>query len=326
MARSGFKGTGRSKLKGTGSLKRRDGRTSGRYGDDRKQPNRYKGFQEGPKRERPAERGFAAGGRVSQRPRADVKEKPSSGVDIPRLEGRNPIIEAMKAGRTIEKILVAKGSHEGSIRQLISMAREKGIVINEVERAKLDSLSESGNHQGVIAMVSDYKYVEVEDILKAASEKGEAPFILILDEINDPFNFGSLLRSANAAGVHGVIIPKRRAVGLTPIVAKASAGAIEYANVAKVTNISGTIEELKKRGIWIVGADMGGEKAYYEADLTGPVAVVIGSEGEGIGKLIKGKCDFLVKLPMRGEISSLNAGVAGGILMYEIMRQRTIKG
>lgn len=261
-----------------------------------------------------------------KRPDPEVRDRAETGEDIPRLEGRNPVIEALKAGRTIEKLYIAKGTYEGSIKQVISMAREKGIVINEVERATLDAMSETGSHQGVIAVVSPYSYVEVDDILGIAEKRGEPPFVIILDEIYDPHNLGSILRTANAVGAHGVIISKRRAVGLTPTVAKASAGAIEYTKVAKVTNIVQTIKSLKDRGIWIIGADMDGDRSYYEADLTGPIALIVGNEGEGIGKLVKENCDIIVKLPMKGEISSLNAGVAGGIIMYEILRQRTLKG
>lgn len=246
--------------------------------------------------------------------------------DIPRVEGRNPVIEALKSGRTVERIFVAKGLQEGSIRQIISMARERHIVISEVERARLDAMSETKSHQGVIAIVSPYSYVEVDEILEYAREKNEHPFIVILDEVSDPHNLGSILRTAEACGVHGVIISKRRAVGLTPTVAKASAGAIEYMNVAKVANISQTIKNLKENGLWVVGADMDGEKMYFEADLKGPIAIVIGSEGEGIGKLVKESCDFIVKLPMMGRISSLNASVAGGIIMYEAVRQRIMQG
>jgi 23S rRNA (guanosine2251-2'-O)-methyltransferase len=245
--------------------------------------------------------------------------------DIPRLEGRNPVIEALKSGRTIEKLYVAKGAREGSIRQIIAMARDKGIVVNEVDRLKLDSMSETRSHQGVIAVVSSYAYVEIDDILANAKEKGEQPFIIILDEIYDPNNLGSVLRTANACGVHGVIISKRRAVGLTPAVAKASAGAVEYMKVSKVTNITQAIKYLKDNGVWIVGADMDGEKVYFEADFTGPVALVIGSEGEGLGKLVKDNCDFVVRIPMKGEISSLNAAVAGAVLMYDAVRQRILK-
>lgn len=255
-----------------------------------------------------------------------ISYEKGAGEDIPRLEGRNPVIEALKSGRTIEKLYIAKGSIEGSIRQIISMAKDRGIVINEVDRVKLDVMSETKNHQGVVAIVSPYTYVEVDDILEDARTKGEQPFIILLDEIYDPHNLGSVLRTANACGAHGVIISKRRAVGLTPAVAKASAGAVEYVRVSRVTNISQTIKYLKEKGIWVAGADMDGEKMYYEADLSGPIALVIGSEGEGMGKLIKNNCDFIVKMPMKGQISSLNAGVAGAVLMYEVVRQRSLKG
>lgn len=250
----------------------------------------------------------------------DVKESSADNGD--KIEGRNPVIEALRAERTIDKILIQKGKIEGSILQIIALAKEKGIVIQETEKAKLDELSNVGSHQGVIAYVSQYDYVEVEDILEYAKEKDEHPFIVILDEITDPHNLGSVIRSANAAGVHGIIIPKRRAVGLSSVVAKSSAGAIEYAKVAKVSNISQTMEFLKKQGVWIVGTDAGGDKTYYKSDLKGPIAVVIGSEGEGMGRLVKENCDYLVSIPMKGQITSLNAGVAAGILMFEIVRQR----
>jgi 23S rRNA (guanosine2251-2'-O)-methyltransferase len=254
------------------------------------------------------------------------RKEDNAGEDILRLEGRNPVVEALRSGRTIEKILIAKGSQEGPIKWIKAMAKDKGIVVNEVERVRLDNMSETQSHQGVIAIVSPYKYVEVDDILAYAQEKGEQPFIVVLDEIYDPHNLGSILRTAEACGVHGVIISKRRAVGLTPTVAKASAGAIEYVKVAKVTNISQTLKYLKDKGIWVAGADMDGEKSYFEEDMTGPIALVIGSEGSGIGKLVKENCDFLVKLPMKGKISSLNASVAGAVMMYEILRQRILKG
>ncbi|MCX7748269.1 MAG: 23S rRNA (guanosine(2251)-2'-O)-methyltransferase RlmB [Clostridia bacterium] len=243
--------------------------------------------------------------------------------DIDKLEGRNPVLEALKAGRTINKILIAKGDREGSIKQIVALAKEKGIIVQEVERVKLNNLSSTHAHQGVIAFVSAKEYVELEDILKIAEEKNEAPFIIILDDITDSYNLGSILRTANAVGAHGIVIPKRRAIGLTASVSKASAGAIEYVPVARVTNISQTIETLKKANIWVVGTDVTGEKPYYKNNLKGPIALVIGSEGEGIGKLVKEKCDFLVNIPMLGEISSLNAGVAAGIVMYEILRQRS---
>lgn len=240
-----------------------------------------------------------------------------------KLEGRNPVFEALKSGRTINKIFVAKGEREGSIRQIIGVAKEKGIVVQEVERAKLDSMSTTRSHQGIIAFVSVKNYVEVDDILQIAAEKGEAPFIIILDEIKDAYNLGSILRTADAVGAHGVIIPKRRAVGLTTAVSKASAGAVEYVPVARVTNIVQTIEYLKKNGVWIIGTDSSGKESFYNSDLKGPIALVVGSEGEGIGKLVAGKCDFVVNIPMRGNISSLNAAVAGAIVMYEILKQRS---
>lgn len=239
-----------------------------------------------------------------------------------KLEGRNPVLEALKSNRTINKILISKGDREGSIKQIVALAKDKGVIIQEVDRAKLDLTSTTHAHQGVIAYVSAKEYVEIEDILKIAETKGEPVFLIILDEITDPNNFGSILRTANAVGVHGVVIPKRRAVGLNASVSKASAGAIEYVPVARVTNIAQTIELLKKKNIWVVGTDSSGEKAFYKSDLKGPIALVIGSEGEGMGKLIKEKCDFIVNLPMKGEISSLNAAVAGAIVMYEILRQR----
>jgi 23S rRNA (guanosine2251-2'-O)-methyltransferase len=244
--------------------------------------------------------------------------------NINLIEGRNPVLEAQKSGREIDKIFVQKSAGEGSIRQIIAMAREKNILIKEVDKAKLDGLSTTKNHQGVIASAALYKYYEVEDILEIAKEKNEEPFIIILDEITDNNNLGSILRTADAAGVHGVIIPKRRAVALTPVVAKTSAGAVEYVPVAKVTNISQTMQQLKDAGLWIVGAEMSGD-TYYEKDLTGPIALVIGSEGEGIGRLIKENCDFLVKIPMSGKISSLNAGVSAGIITFDIFRQRQLK-
>jgi len=242
--------------------------------------------------------------------------------DLDSIEGRNPVLEALRAGRTINKILVAKGEKEGSIKQIIALARQQGIVVQEVDRAKLDNNSLTHAHQGVIALVAAKDYVDVDDILSSAEQKGEPPFIIILDEINDSRNLGSILRTADAVGAHGIIIPKRRAVGLTSVVSKASAGAIEYVPVARVTNIAQTIEYLKKKNIWVVGTDADSEKPFYSSDLTGAIALVIGSEGEGIGRLVREKCDFTVSIPMMGKISSLNASVAAAIVMYEIRRQR----
>lgn len=243
--------------------------------------------------------------------------------DFDKIEGRNPVLEALKSGRSINKLFISKGDKEGSIHQIIALGKEKGVVIQEVDRSRLDSMSTSHAHQGVIAFVSAKDYVEVDDILEIAASSGTAPFIIILDEITDAYNLGSILRTANAVGAHGVIIPKRRAIGLTAVVSKASAGAIEYVPVARVTNIRQTIDSLKKQNIWIVGTDSTGEKPYYKNDLKGPVALVIGSEGEGMGKLVRESCDFIVNIPMMGQISSLNAAVAGAIVMYEVLKQRS---
>jgi len=238
------------------------------------------------------------------------------------VEGRNAVIETLKSDRTIEQILVAKGDLSGSINMILAMAKEKKTVVKEVDRKKLDQMSLTGSHQGVIAQVTPFKYSEVEDILNYASERNEKPFLIILDEIEDPHNFGSIVRTADACGVHGIIIPKRRNVGVTPVVFKTSAGACEHMKIAKVTNINVAIDKLKENGIWIYGADMHGSEYCYDADMRGAIAMVIGSEGRGIAKLTRDKCDVLVKIPMVGKISSLNASVAGGILMYEILRQK----
>ncbi|MFL0248495.1 23S rRNA (guanosine(2251)-2'-O)-methyltransferase RlmB [Candidatus Clostridium stratigraminis] len=241
------------------------------------------------------------------------------------IEGRNAVIEALKSERTIEQLLIAKGDSEGSVNLIIALAKERHIVIKEVDRKKLDNMSVSKAHQGVIAIVTPYDYFEVADILKYAEEKNEKPFILILDEIEDPHNFGAIIRSAEVCGVHGIIIPKRRNVGITPIVYKTSAGAVQHMKIAKVTNINAVIDELKEKGLWVYGADMDGENYCYEVDFSGAAALVIGSEGKGISKLTKSKCDVLTKIPMRGNINSLNASVAGGIMMYEVMKQRLKK-
>ena len=244
-------------------------------------------------------------------------------TDMDKLEGRNPVSEALKSNRSINKILISKGDREGSIRQIVALAREKGIVVQEVEKSVLDNISSTHSHQGVIAYAAIKEYVDVEDILEAAEKKGEPPFIIILDEIADAHNLGSVLRTANAVGAHGVVIPKRRAVGLTSTVAKASAGAVEYVPVARVSNIPQTIEFLKKKNIWVVGTDSTGDKPFFKSDLKGAIALVIGSEGEGMGKLVRERCDFVVSIPMQGEISSLNAAVAAAVVMYEILKQRS---
>ena len=239
-----------------------------------------------------------------------------------RIEGRNPVFEALKAGRRIDKLFIQRDLHDGSLVKIRAIAREKGIVISEAAKQKLDSMSHTGSHQGVIAYTAMHEYSDIDDMLALAKEKGEPPFIIIADEISDPHNLGSIIRTADAAGVHGVIIPKRRAVGLSAIVAKASAGALEYVPVAKVGNIANTVDELKEKGLWVAGAAMEGESVYGKADLTGPLAIVIGSEGSGISRLVKEKCDFLVSIPMQGKINSLNASVAAGVLMLEAARQR----
>ena len=238
-----------------------------------------------------------------------------------KILGRNPVLEAIKAGRSIDKILIKKGKYEGSIIPVVKKAKEAGIIIQETERSKLDAVAEGGNHQGVIAYVSAYEYVSAEDILNKAREKGEAPFVIICDKITDPHNLGAIIRTANCVGAHGVIIPKRGSAGLNSAAVKTSAGAVEYTGVAKVTNISDTIEKLKKEGLWIAAADMDGQPM-YEVDLKGALGIVIGSEGEGVSRLVKEKCDFIVSIPMRGEINSLNASVAAGVVMYEALRQR----
>ncbi len=250
--------------------------------------------------------------------------KPPREIDENILYGRNAVSEALKSGRTIDKLLIQKGEKEGSIIKIIAEAKDKGIVVVEVEKSKLDDAVMGEKHQGVIAYSAVQDYVEVEDILEEAKSKGEEPFILILDNIQDPHNLGAIMRSAHNAGVHGIIIPKRRAVGLSGTVAKASAGAIEYMKVAKVTNIAQTIKELKEKGIWIACADMGG-KVMYEENLTGPLGIVVGSEGEGVSKLVRESCDYVVSIPMYGKVTSLNASVAASVLVYEIVRQRYFK-
>ena len=237
------------------------------------------------------------------------------------IEGRNAVIEAFRSGKTIDKLYVLDGCKDGPVMTIIREAKKTDTIIRYVDREILDRLSKTGHHQGVVANAAAYDYAEVEDILNAAREKGEPPFVFILDGIEDPHNLGAIIRTANIAGAHGVIIPKRRAVGLTATVAKTSAGALNYTPVAKVTNLSATIEELKKEGLWFVCADMGGE-TMYNLNLTGPIGLVIGNEGEGVSRLVKEKCDYVASIPMKGNIDSLNASVAAGVLAYEIVRQR----
>ena len=240
------------------------------------------------------------------------------------IEGRNAVIEAFRSGRTIDKVFVLDGCQDGPVRTIVREAKKHGAVLNFVEKERLNQLSETGRHQGVIAWAAAYSYAEVSDMLEAAAQKNEDPFLILLDGIEDPHNLGAIIRTANTAGAHGVIIPKRRASGLTATVAKASAGALNYTPVAKVTNLAKTIDELKEKGLWFVCADMDGEQM-YDLNLTGPIGLVVGSEGRGVSRLVKEKCDYIASIPMKGEITSLNASVAGGVLAYEIVRQRIQK-
>ena len=241
-----------------------------------------------------------------------------------QIEGRNAVLEAFRSGKCVDKLFILDGCQDGPVRTIAREARKTDTIINYVTKERLDQLSETRAHQGVIAQVAAYEYSTVDEILARAEERGEPPFLVLLDNVEDPHNLGAIIRTANLAGAHGVIIPKRRAVGLTSTVAKTSAGAINYTPVAKVTNIAKTIEELKEKGIWFVCADMGGE-TMYDLDLTGPMGLVIGNEGEGVSRLVREACDFTASIPMKGDIDSLNASVAAGVLAYEIVRQRLVK-
>lgn len=237
------------------------------------------------------------------------------------IEGRNAVLEAFRSGKTIDRLFVLDGCKDGPVQTIVREARKHDTIIQFVGKERLDQMSGTGHHQGVIAYAAAYEYAQVEDMLRAAEEKGEPPFLFILDGIEDPHNLGAIIRTANLAGAHGVIIPKRRAVGLTATVARTSAGALNYTPVAKVTNLSATIEELKEKGLWFVCADMGGEQM-YRLNLKGPIGLVIGNEGDGVSRLVKEKCDMIASIPMKGDIDSLNASVAAGVLAYEIVRQR----
>ena len=254
-----------------------------------------------------------------------AKETDIDAVREDLILGRNAVIEALKSDRTIECLYVSKGDLEGSIKVALGLAKDKGVVVKEADRRKLDVMCEGLNHQGIVAKVTPFKYCEVSDILEVAERKNERPFIVILDEIEDPHNLGSIIRTAELCGVHGIIIPKRRNVGVTSTVYKCSAGAIEHMKIAKVTNINSTIDILKEKGIWIYGADIEGKDFSYNTDFSGACALIIGSEGKGISSLTLKKCDLLVKIPMIGKINSLNASVAGGIMMYEVLKGRLTK-
>jgi len=240
------------------------------------------------------------------------------------IEGRNAVLEAFRSGKTVDKLYIQEGLRDGVISSILRDAKKRDVIVNFVSKDKLDQMSKDKKHQGVMAICAAYTYAEVDDIFAKAEEKGEAPFIFILDEIEDPHNLGAIIRTANLCGAHGVIIPKRRAAGLTATVVKASAGAINYTPVAKVTNIAKTIEELKERGMWFACADMGGQ-TMYDCNLTGSLGLVIGNEGNGVSRLVKEKCDYVVSIPMKGDIDSLNASVAAGVLAYEVVRQRLNK-
>lgn len=241
------------------------------------------------------------------------------------IEGRNAVIEAFRAGKTIDKLYIQEGLKDGPIQTILRMARKQDARVEFVSKERLNQMSGTGKHQGVIADAASYSYSSVDEILKRAEEKGEPPFLILLDGIEDPYNLGAVVRTANLAGAHGVIIPKNRAAGLTAGAARSSAGALNYTPVAKVTNLARTMEDLKKKGIWFVCADMGGQ-TMYDLDLTGPIGLVIGNEGKGVSELVRKSCDFAASIPMRGDIDSLNASVAAGILAYEIVRQRLKKG
>ena len=237
------------------------------------------------------------------------------------IEGRNAVLEAFRSGKTVDKLYVQDGCKDGPVQTILREARKQDTIVQFVGKERLSQLSETGKHQGVIASVASYAYSTVEEMLALAKERGEDPFLILLDNIEDPHNLGAIIRTANLAGAHGVIIPKRRAAGLTAVVAKTSAGALHYTPVAKVTNLVKTMEELKEQGLWFVCVDMDGERM-YDLNLKGPIGLVIGSEGEGVGRLVKETCDFVASIPMKGQISSLNASVAAGVLAYEIVRQR----
>jgi 23S rRNA (guanosine2251-2'-O)-methyltransferase len=253
-----------------------------------------------------------------------MKREVNMGYTELKIEGRNPVIEAYRSGKTIDKLFVLDGCQDGPVKTITREARKQHTIISYVSKERLDQLSETHHHQGVIAIAAAYDYATVDDILAKAREKGEAPFVFLLDGIEDPHNLGAIIRTANLAGAHGVIIPKHRAVGLTATVARTSAGALNFTPVAKVTNLGATMDELKKEGLWFVCADMKGE-IMYRQNLTGPIGLVIGNEGEGVSRLVREKCDFTASIPMKGDIDSLNASVAAGVLAYEIVRQRMAK-
>lgn len=294
---------------------RRQGRRD--RNEARQRPYGDKGRQ--PRKDRDDGRRFSGEPEVTAGPEMQADEM--NVEDTLRVEGRNAVLELFRSGKTVDKLFVQDGLQDGPVLSILREARKQETIVTFVKKERLDQISVTGHHQGVIAQAAAYSYAEVDDILAKAREKGEAPFIILLDDIEDPHNLGAIIRTANLAGAHGVIIPKRRAVGLTAVVARTSAGALNYTPVARVTNLARTIEDLKKEGLWFVCADMDGTPM-YDIDMKGPIGLVVGNEGEGVSRLVREKCDFTAAIPMRGEIDSLNASVAAGVLAFEIVRQR----
>ncbi len=280
-------------------------------------------FSKGADKRKDVRRNLADG--AQSRPAAfdpDREEPAARGGEDELIAGKHPVLEAMRAGRALNKIFLFKDAQRHLVQPIMDEAKARGVVVQTVDRRKLDQLAPDMQHQGVVAQAAPIAYAEVEDLLARAAERGEAPFIVLLDEIEDPHNLGSILRTADCTGAHGVIVPKRRSAGLTAVVAKTSAGAVEYVPVARVANLVQTMEKLKEAGLWIAGADAGAPESFHETKLTGPLAVVIGSEGKGLSRLVREKCDFILSLPMFGHVNSLNASVAAGVIMYEVVRQR----
>ena len=304
-----------TRIKKSNQNRRRDDRKNNKFRENREVEGDFSPRNKDSKK-------FREEKQFKQREEKVLSNKQIEQVREDLIIGRNAVMEALKSKKTIEALYITNGPREGSINAIINLAKENRIVLKEVDKKKLDSMSDGAVHQGVIARITPYKYFEVKDILDEAKKKGEDPFIIILDELEDPHNLGSIIRTAETCGVHGIIIPKRRNVGVTPTVYKSSVGAVEHVKIAKVTNINNTIDDLKSEGVWIYGADIEGQEYSYEVDFSGPCALIIGSEGRGISKLTLKKCDKLVKIPMIGRINSLNASVAGGIMMYEVLKGR----
>lgn len=298
----------------------RTNRVDRREHERRKNPDRR---QQADRRK--VDRGMPDRRQEDRRKEARRQEDREEKIFDDQIEGRNSVLELLESGKDINKIYVTRGERHGSINKILGIAKERKIIVVEKDKRQMDEMAQEENYQGVIAIVPPFEYVEIQDILQEAVERKEDPFILILDGIEDPHNLGSIIRTAETAGVHGIIIPKRRAVSVNSTVNKASAGAVEHMKIARVTNISDAIEELKQAGLWICGTDINSEKYYYNQDLTGPLGIVIGNEGKGISAKVKKNCDFNVKIPMKGKVTSLNASVSTGIIVYESVKQRIIK-